>query len=108
MSQAQQTVTRVSFAGTVGIRTIDTARADLLAALSQHPAVQVDCTAVESADVSFIQLLLAARRSARTADKDFRLDPPADGALRDALLRGGFLHMGQDGPGNDDTLWSGG
>ena len=69
---------RVQLDGALTVRTIASARAKLLAALADHPAVLVDCGAAESVDLTLIQLLLAARLSARQAGKPFSLAAPAD------------------------------
>jgi ABC-type transporter Mla MlaB component len=88
--------------GALTVRTIAGIRASLLDAMSSHDAVQVDCAAAASVDLSFIQLLLAARRSAQQAGKQLTLAAPADGALLAALEQGAFLP-----PGAADPFWSG-
>ena len=93
---------RVKLDGALTVRTVANARTSLLAALADHPAVLVDCGAAESVDLTFIQLLLAARLSARQAGKPFSLAAPATGALRAALEQGGFLP-----PSGADPFWSG-
>jgi anti-anti-sigma regulatory factor len=93
---------RVKLDGVLTVRTIANTRASLLAALADHPAVLVDCAAAESVDLTFIQLLLAARLSTRQGGKPFSLAAPATGALRAALEQGGFLP-----PSGADPFWSG-
>lgn len=78
-------------AGVCGLRTVDDLRAQLLDMSAVHTAVEIDCSNVDEVDVSFIQLLLAARSSAQRSGRTIRLAHPASGALRDALQRGGFL-----------------
>ena len=84
------------------VRTIAGIRPVLLQALRDQPAVRLDCSAAESVDLSFIQLLLAARRSAQQSGRSFSLAAPAAGALRAALEQGGFLPVG-----GADPFWSG-
>ena len=74
-------------------------RSTLAAALRDHAAIEVDCSAVVETDLSLIQLLLAARRSAGDAGKRLVLAQPAAGALRVALAQGGLLPA--EGPAND-------
>jgi anti-anti-sigma regulatory factor len=93
---------RVKLDGALTVRTIANARASLLAALADHPGVLVDCGAVESVDLTFIQLLLATRLSAHQAGKPFSLAAPATGALRAALEQGGFLPSS-----GADPFWAG-
>jgi anti-anti-sigma regulatory factor len=97
----------VALDGVLSIRSIDVVRGRLLDALAEHQAVQVDCTMAESVDLSLIQLLVAARLSARQAGKQLTLAAPAGAVLRAALVQGGFL----PGEGTDqsgaDAFWSG-
>jgi ABC-type transporter Mla MlaB component len=77
--------------GALTTRSIDAVRNRLAAALSEHAAIELDCSAAVEVDLSLIQLLIAARRSAVEAGKQLTLAQPADGALRAALMQGGFL-----------------
>ncbi|PWC31795.1 STAS domain-containing protein [Azospirillum sp. TSO22-1] len=86
--------------GAFDMRSIDTVRDRILDALRQHDAVVIDCAEVIAADLSAAQLLLAAHRSAGAWGKTLALAAPAEGALREVLVRGGFLPDGADGPGN--------
>ena len=81
----------LSFEGALGVRTIETMRRTLLDGLCGATSVAIDCTAVKSADLSFIQLLLAARLSAEAAGKRLELATPLPDVLSAALKQGGFL-----------------
>lgn len=103
MADAQpKPVVPLLFEGPLTVRTIAAVHGTLLAALAGQQMVQVDCAGAETVDLSFIQLLLAARRSATNAGKQFQLAAPAAGALRTTLEQGGFLSS--DGA---DPFWSG-
>lgn len=102
MINADSTTGHVRFDGALTVRCIGAARAALLEALAAHTALSVDCSAVESADLSLVQLLLSARLSANQAGKPFTLAAPAAGALRAALEQGGFLPAT-----GADPLWAG-
>jgi ABC-type transporter Mla MlaB component len=91
--------------GVLTIRTTDEARARLTDALARAPTVSVDCSAATEVDVSLIQLLLAARRSAARNGGQLILAQPADGALLATLLRGGFIAAGGPSRGADDDFW---
>ena len=82
---------RVVLDGRLTIRDIDTVRSRLAAALKEHETIEVDCSAAEDVDLSLIQLLIAARRSAAESGKQLTIAQPADGVLHAALLQGGFL-----------------
>jgi ABC-type transporter Mla MlaB component len=88
--------------GPLTVRTIATVRSTLLEFLAAHPSVQVDCTAATSVDLSFIQLLLAARQSAQTVGKELKLIVPPGSTMHAALEQGGFLP-----PVGADPFWSG-
>jgi ABC-type transporter Mla MlaB component len=87
--------------GPATIRTIGAVRTALQEALARHHHIQLDVAAADPVDLSFVQLLLAARRSAREAGKQLTLAAPAGGALLCALEQGGFLP-----PGGADPFWS--
>jgi len=91
VSEPQPRTTCVILDGALTVRSIDPARASLAAVLAQHDVVTIDCTAATEIDLSLVQLLLAARASALHAGKTLRLTTPAEGPLRAALDRGGFL-----------------
>lgn len=77
----------------------------LSAALAGHAAIEVHCQVIAECDLSLIQVLLAAKRSADNNGKFMRLASPADGILRNALDRAGFLAAHGDGTNNDREFW---
>lgn len=99
----------LSFSGSRTIVNADDARVSLIDAISSGRDVVIDCDGVVEVDLSFIQLLLSARRSARARATPLRLTAPASGALLDALRRGGFVRQEKDSsPLADDLFWTGG
>jgi ABC-type transporter Mla MlaB component len=91
MSEDGPDTARVTFSGSLSVRTIAQAHATLRQALAKHASVRVDCANAETVDLSFIQLLLSAHRGGREAGRSLMLDAPPTGALRAALEQGGFL-----------------
>jgi ABC-type transporter Mla MlaB component len=77
--------------GLCTVRTSEDVHAKLLEMTARYPALEIDCSAAEEVDLSFVQLLLAARLSAGLGGRSVRLTHPAGGLLRAALERGGFL-----------------
>jgi ABC-type transporter Mla MlaB component len=65
--------------------------AELAAQLAQNDAVELDVTEVADADVSFLQLICAARHQAERDGKALRLTRPASGPVAALLERAGFL-----------------
>jgi anti-anti-sigma regulatory factor len=91
LSDAAPNAARVILDGTQTVRNIQAACARISDALTQNQEVQIDCGAVESADLSLIQLLFAARITARQTGKRLGITAPAGGALHAALEQCGFL-----------------
>lgn len=95
------------FDGTLTLPRIGAIRAALIGAIDGGPAVEIDCAKAAEIDVSFIQLLLAARRAAAMRGKSLTFAAPASGALLQALERGGFLTSADDQSTGDREFWSG-
>jgi anti-anti-sigma regulatory factor len=91
----------VRLAGDLGVRTCEATHAALLNAIVAHDAVVVDCTDAEETDASFVQLLLAARKTAAGRGCRFSLSAMAGDRLLGVLVRGGFLD-----PRDPDPFWS--
>jgi len=91
--------------GPATIRNVEELHAILAAALDYSGSVTVDCAGITDADLSLIQLLLAARKSARRSGQTLVLSAPADGALREALLQGGFMPVDDDEAGSDEQAF---
>jgi hypothetical protein len=97
------------FGGTLTLPEAAAVRASLLAALQGEASViELDCTAAPEVDVSFVQIALAARRTAAMNGKSITFSLPATGALRDALERGGFIHAAEPQQSADDAFWTSG
>jgi hypothetical protein len=63
----------------------------MIDALRDHPEVTAKIADDAVVDLTFVQLMESARRSAREDGKVFALAAPATGPLRETLERGGFL-----------------
>jgi anti-anti-sigma factor len=107
MTDTQPSVALIRLDGALTVRSVETVHADLAAALEQHAMVIVDCSAATEIDLSAIQLLLAARRTAQRADKTLMLAGTDNAVLRTALLRGGFMPTEPDAVGPDTEFWLG-
>jgi ABC-type transporter Mla MlaB component len=96
---------QLALTGPQTLRTIDAAHAALLEMGMRHPMLEIDCQAVDEVDLSFIQLLLAARKSAAMAGRTIRIAPPATGALLQALERSGVLGAQTGGDAAERRFW---
>lgn len=81
----------VSFEGALSISNIDSAYDELKSAFTINRSVLLDIDAVTEADLTFIQLIEAARLRAREMGGELALQDPAAGAVLEVLQRGGFL-----------------
>lgn len=78
------------------ISNIDAVKTELGAAIFQNGPVQLDISGVTEADLTFVQLVEAARRRVSETGGDLALRHPAAGAVLEVLQRGGFLDEGSD------------
>jgi hypothetical protein len=81
----------VELSGELTIRSIGDVRIRMIDALRDHAQVTAKIADDAVVDLTFVQLMESARRSARDGGKDFALATPATGPLRETLERGGFL-----------------
>jgi anti-anti-sigma regulatory factor len=95
---------RLVLTGEMTLQSADAIHARLLEMAGQ-PAVEIDCGGITEADISLIQLILAARASAERSGRTLTLAQPAEGALHDALERGGFLSPGDEASA-EQTFWT--
>ncbi|MGV8937954.1 MAG: STAS domain-containing protein [Allorhizobium sp.] len=87
----QQTPEIVKFNDPLTIRSMNTLHQELLQSLNANDAVALEIPTGAQVDISFVQLIEAARRYALSKDKPITLINPADGELLEVLRRGGFL-----------------
>jgi len=88
-TDSDETITLLS--GEISIGTIDKAHAQLVEAFRAHRQVVGSVDPDANIDLSGVQLIESARRSALAAGGAFVLAEPAAGGLYETLRRGGFL-----------------
>ena len=81
---------KVNLNGVRTIRSAEETRSLLIEALAGASPLSLDCSLVTDADLSLVQLLLSARKTAQRAGKILTLAAPADEVLQQALSRAGF------------------
>jgi ABC-type transporter Mla MlaB component len=94
----------VDLSGPRTLRNAEQTRSVLLDALRGPSPVRLDCSAIVEADLSLLQLLLAAKKSAEAAGKDMTLAHPPSAAFLQAASRAGFS-TGPDPLSGGDALW---
>jgi anti-anti-sigma regulatory factor len=72
------------------IRSVEAMRTNLLEVFAQHAAIEIDCSAATEVDLSAVQLLVSALKSARRSGKAVSIMQPTSGALRRTLSRAGL------------------
>jgi anti-anti-sigma regulatory factor len=96
----------VEISGETGLRNSRDIAALLTTALANHNNVAVDASKAASIDVTILQLLVAARKSALAAGKSLRLHAPAEGVLRQALTKTGFVSADGRPLTPEGTFWT--
>jgi len=82
---------QVRLTGPLNLQTIVAAHETLRQAISSHPHVTVALEAADDVDLTLVQLLVSARRTAHAAAGSLVLAAPAQGGLLEILRRGGFV-----------------
>lgn len=96
---------RLVLTGEMTLQSIESIHAKLLE-MAGEPVVEIDCEGVTEADLSLVQLILAARASANMSARAVTLAHPAAGALLETLQRGGFLSADPNQPSADQAFWT--
>ena len=91
VAPSETEILKVELEGELTIRSITELRERLLEALKSGRAVVAKIADDAVADLTFVQLIEAARRSAQAAGQTFALAGPATGPLLETLRRGGFV-----------------
>jgi anti-anti-sigma regulatory factor len=90
------TTQSVDLSGVMTLRNIADAHAELLQAFAPGTDVVLDLSAVEEADLTFVQLILSAQQSAVAQQLGFTLSAPAPEPVMQVLVRGGFIDPESD------------
>ena len=81
----------IEISGDAGLRAAQDIAASLRQALAGHDTIAIATEAMTSADITTIQLLLAARTQALASGKSLSLAAPLVGVLREQLIATGCL-----------------
>jgi hypothetical protein len=91
MNTSTHSEARLALPANLTVRAIISAREDLLKFMDAHDAATIALADDVQVDISFIQMIEAARIHAETVGKRIALSQPATGALLETLRRSGFL-----------------
>jgi hypothetical protein len=81
----------ICFSDNVTISNISDAHDILCSALERENSITIDIGGLAEADLTFVQLIESARRSAAEGGRSIQLRQAAQGAVLQVLQRGGFL-----------------
>ncbi|HYH22627.1 MAG TPA: STAS domain-containing protein [Azospirillum sp.] len=101
---AEQHRTEIRLAGSLTVATAEAVHGRLVEAMAKGGTIVVDCDDADAVDLSFVQLVVAARAAAEAKGAVLALRSPASGSLLEALRRGGFL-AGHDGGCGERRFW---
>lgn len=99
MEIASKNGARLCLPENLTVRAILPVREDVLKFIDAHEAATIEFSDEVQVDISFIQMVEAARVYAGTAGKIIALAQPASGVLLETLRRSGFL----EGMSDDDA-----
>ena len=99
MTEPRSAADRIELTGATTIREVEAIRRDLLARLESKTPFEVDLSGVTEADISLIQLILAAEKSAANLGASIRLAQPYPEAVQQVLARSGLDAAGV-------TIWT--
>ena len=95
MAEPRSAADRIELIGAITIREIEAIRSGLLAKLQAKTPLEIDLSGVTEADISLIQLMLAAEKSGAP----IRLAQPTPEAVQQVLARSGLNAAGA-------TIWT--
>jgi anti-anti-sigma regulatory factor len=98
----------VELRGNLGVRDAAAIAASLVAAIEAHPSVTIATDELSDVDVSILQVLAAAHKTASRAGRALTLEAGADGVLRRTLVKAGFLDAGGAPLAAEGQFWVGG
>ena len=105
MTQDVTSARRVVLEGPLTLRSVEAVRATLQAAFEQQTDIAIDCAAADEIDLSFIQVLIAARASAVRLGGTVGLVAPPGAALLDTMTRAGFRAVAESPIGDTEVFW---
>lgn len=91
--QEQRLRSSLTLSGPLTVQNATKFRGDIIAKFEEcdHDGFDLELTPDSAADLSAVQLILAARKFAAEQHKQFMLKKPASGPLRDVLEQAGFV-----------------
>lgn len=92
----------ISLPGVLSIRSVSELYSNIIDKFRNNNTITLNLPENAEADLSFLQLIEAARRQAKAAGKTFSLSAPASGSLLKVLERAGFTEAFDE---EDKKFW---
>jgi ABC-type transporter Mla MlaB component len=96
---------RLVLDGALTIRNMPSIHSRVLGAVRRYQTIHVETAGATEVDLSFVQLLVAARRSAALEGKALSLTDPATGPVLDTLTRAGLLDPSNPDLSGNEAFW---
>ena len=96
----------LKISGDAGLRNVQDIAGLLRQALEKHSAITVVTDGLTSIDVTILQLLVAARKSALASGKTLTLRAPPDGVLHRLLIQTGFVGIDGKSRTPEGEFWT--
>lgn len=97
----------IALEGDLGLRDAVRLSEQFRDAIARYGQVVVSAQALTGIDISVVQLLVSARKSALAAGRSLTLEAPPDGVLRQVLIKTGFLAPDGTAKAADGAFWAG-
>jgi anti-anti-sigma regulatory factor len=73
---------------------------------AEDTSIRLDCSGAETVDLTFLQLIISARKTAAVLGRPFHLMAPANNVLHEALCRCGLLGSSDRAAWPEDQFWT--
>lgn len=97
---------RVSLRGSLGLRDVAPLAEEFGRALASSGPLTVDCTELNEIDLSVIQLIVSAYRTAMASGRSLTVRHPAGGPLERLLVAAGFIAGDGSALTSDGQFWT--
>lgn len=105
MTRKTSKFSRLTLEGPSTVRNAEAVHSQLTGFLKRRRNIEIDCSQVTEIDLTFVQLLIAARKTAHQMGKTLVMSEPATGSLRDVLSQCGLLSKTDGADGDERAFW---
>ena len=103
---ASKNAHHIALEGDLGLRDATRLSEQFRDALAKHSAIVIASKGLTGIDISILQLLVSARKTAVAAGKSLTLEAPPGGVLHQILLKAGFARRRRHSPDAEGDFWT--